>query len=191
MLDRFGKNEKELARKKGELRELRLEQEALANIQVAFDTIAQSEIALLKLSGQFLEIEESIKKQESERERVLIARSNRIVSLQRRDSLAIELKSIGDSISVLERYRAGASDLSAFRLANVVSSTAQELNAEAETDRSEIASIERRTSYIREELNSLNTRESAIASAVAVIASHLHADDNDCPVCGTGFEPGC
>lgn len=42
----------------------------------------------------------------------------------------------------------------------------------------------------RAALVSARERASAVAAAVAEIASHLHDDDVECPVCRSGFEPG-
>jgi DNA repair exonuclease SbcCD ATPase subunit len=190
LVDRVGKQERDRARRDLELRALRTEQESFVKLQVAIATIAESEKSIQELQVQFRELEQSTKRQESERERASEQRSGRISLLMRRDGLLADLESTRDRLSSLQSYKAAVVDLTDYRAANLSTDTTLALQAESQKSELAITGIDNLIREIRQQLESLNNRDATIASAVAIIASHLHSEDKECPVCGTHFEVG-
>ncbi|MBZ9859078.1 AAA family ATPase [Mesorhizobium sp. CA12] len=54
----------------------------------------------------------------------------------------------------------------------------------------QLAEIDRRIADAEQERAEADRHATAISGALSQLASHLHDDDTDCPVCSTSFEPG-
>lgn len=124
------------------------------------------------------------------------------------EAIQAELAAIDDRAGTIARLTAAlaqadglailADGLPALR-SKVTMSAAVQLQTEqaAAAARSQLANLIPERNQIssdleaaRAELEAARSHASAMAAAVAAIASHLHDDDTDCPVCRTHFQPG-
>lgn len=93
---------------------------------------------------------------------------------------------LGDLARQLPALRAKAG-ASAAALAGIDAATARTRLSELSEDRNRLV-IEVETALAV--VQAARDRASRVTAAVAVIASHLHDEDQDCPVCRSHFEPG-
>ena len=105
------------------------------------------------------------------------------------------LRSLAGSAKALEESLADYLDLEAQAAAATAAlaqgrQVAERAAAELAPLEVKLADIDRRIAHAEHERAEADRHATAISGALSQLASHLHEDDTDCPVCSTSFEPG-
>jgi DNA repair exonuclease SbcCD ATPase subunit len=103
-------------------------------------------------------------------------------------SLAESAKALEESLAdyLALEVKAGAATAALAQGREVAGRAATDL-APLET---QLAELDRRIANAEQERAEADRHATAISAALSQLASHLHDDDTDCPVCSTSFEPG-
>jgi DNA repair exonuclease SbcCD ATPase subunit len=115
----------------------------------------------------------------------LDARQTRIAGLQASLTQANEVANIGERLAAKrsEASLSAAASVAAEQQAIAARASLQALTVQRERATAEMAAA-------RTQRDNARRRASAITSAVSSIATHLHDDDDTCPVCRSHFDPG-
>lgn len=153
------------------------------------DTIARADAGLAMFEGELAGLSDGLQAKRAE----LVLLESEIAAIAERSAEVARLTAAAQSATALanaarelpvarERMVASAAVLTALDEAGV-----RTLLANAVNDRTRLAGeVERARSAV----TAVKERSTAVAAAVAAIASHLEDHDQNCPVCRTYFEPG-
>lgn len=105
------------------------------------------------------------------------------------------LRNLAASARALNETMADCRDLEAKSVAAAASlAQGRDAAARAAADlaqlETQLADLDGRIAYAERERAEADRHASAISAALSQLASHLHEDDTDCPLCRTQFEPG-
>lgn len=111
-----------------------------------------------------------------------------VAGVARLRSLAASARALNDSMADCLDLEAEAGATSA-ALAHSRETAERAASALSPLER-QFADLEFRIAAAERERSEADRHASAISAALSQLASHLHEDDTDCPVCQTHFEPG-
>lgn len=123
-----------------------------------------------------------------EADKAIQAHAEAVASLARLRSLAATAKAQDESMRDYLNLEADAG-MAAGALAQG-RGAAERAAADAAPVEKQLADLDNRIADAEHERAEADRHATAISAALSQLASHLHEDDTDCPVCRTAFEPG-
>ena len=118
----------------------------------------------------------------------IAAHADAVAGVARLRSLAGSAKAIDESISEYFDLEAQAGAAAAALVQG--REVAKRATAELALLETRLADLDRRISDAEHECAEADRHATAISAALSQLASHLHEDDTECPVCRTSFKPG-
>jgi DNA repair exonuclease SbcCD ATPase subunit len=163
----------------------------LESVRANLDTAARVEADLTRLQAERQRLDAELGRRRAEIQKL----EDELSDIQTRSATIVGLAAAAQAAAGLAEQARRLPELREQAAAGATAQAEAKRDAEIARERltgltSERNRLESELEGVRAALEAARDRASAVAAAVAEIASHLHDDDLDCPVCKTRFEPG-